>query len=63
MRFCPDDLDPCRRSGCGSGTCQRTGELPLTSCWECGFVVTRHTLVAVCVECCAHYSPQSEEEA
>ena len=61
MRYCPDDLEPCRRQGCGEGRCRRTGEAPLTSCWECGVVVTRHTVVAVCVECAAHYTPHEEE--
>ena len=63
MHYCPDDLEPCRRAGCGSGHCQRTAEPPLTPCLECGVVVSRHLVVAVCVECTARYAPNANEEA
>ena len=63
MLFCPDDLRTCRRDGCGSGQCRRTAEPPLTTCLECGVVVTRHLVVAVCVECAAHYAPHASKEA
>ena len=61
MRYCPDDLEPCRRQECGQGHCQRTGEPPMTSCYECGVFVTRHTIVAVCVECVARHAHTHEE--
>ena len=62
MLYCPDDLEPCRRAGCGAGRCRRTGAEPVTQCWECGVVVTRHAVVAVCVECHAGYGPRVEEQ-
>jgi len=62
MLFCPDDLEPCRRQGCSTGHCQRSGDDALSSCWECGVVVTRRAIVAVCVECTARYSPHVHEE-
>ena len=63
MRYCPDDLDPCRREGCGEGRCQRTGEAPMTSCYDCGVFVTRNAIVVVCGECAGRYGHQLEEEA
>jgi hypothetical protein len=62
MLYCPDDLEPCRREGCGAGQCRRTAEPPLTTCLECGVVVTRHLVVAVCIECAARYAPHAQQE-
>ena len=62
MLYCPDDLEPCRRAGCGAGRCLRLGAEPMTHCWECGVVVMRHAVVAVCVECHARYAPHVEEQ-
>jgi len=61
MLLCPDDVAPCRRKGCGEGHCRRTGEVPLTSCLECGVVVSRHRVVAVCEECIRRYTPALEK--
>jgi hypothetical protein len=61
MLYCPDDLEPCRREGCGAGTCQRTAEPPMTTCLDCGVVVAGHVVIAVCVECAAYYSPHAKE--
>jgi hypothetical protein len=61
MLLCPDDVSPCRREGCGAGRCQRTGEVPLTSCMECGAVVSSHRVVSLCVECVRSYTPAIEE--
>lgn len=62
MRACPDDLEPCRRQGCGAGLCMRTREAPLAVCFECGGVVTTHAVVLACVACVHEQAPREEQE-
>ena len=62
MRICPDDLESCRRATCAGGTCERTGERPLTHCVECGVIATGHSLVLVCAECATDETPLARLE-
>jgi len=56
MLICPQDFHLCYLSDCRSAGCERTGELPLAECDECGTVFVRGawgraTRFAVCTDC------------
>ena len=50
---CPMDLEQCVRPECGSGACRRVADSALMMCDECGELLERRLLLAVCDACVA----------
>jgi hypothetical protein len=56
MLICPQDCHFCDLPDCRTAGCERTGELPLAECVECGAVFVqsafgRTVRFALCVDC------------
>jgi len=56
MLICPQDLHLCQLPDCRTTGCERTGELPLAECIDCGTVFLRGAFgravrFDVCADC------------
>jgi hypothetical protein len=63
MFICPWDLEPCRRAACHGGICERTADLTLFMCWECGGMDQTSSNARMCAECLHAHAPVIEEGA
>jgi len=48
---CPMDLEQCVRPECLSGVCRRVADSALMMCDECGELLERRLLLAICNAC------------
>jgi hypothetical protein len=64
MFICPWDLEPCQHAACRAGTCERTAELLLLACSECGAIVAEtRSNARLCAECLRAHAAALEQGA